>query len=335
MTMTDMQGPKWPQLLGDWTATPIATAVIGVVFAAYLWMVWRSARDGDRWPTIRVLAAVGAVLSLVLAINSPLAVYGMNLFWAHMLVHLLMIMVAPVLVVAAQPIKLAHNLFPEPVDGVLRNPVFRLITHPGFAVPLYAITIVATHLTGFPRLMTTHMWVHDLELILYFVSGYLLFLPLVGDELTGRKLPHPLRFGLLAVCMLPDTVVGVALMMTGSVIAPGFADSRMGWGPSALTDQNAAGAIMWVGGDGLMMVLMLVVAREWIATRDGSMGSWLDGIRQREIMGTGAGADGPEIDSDDAALAAYNAKLAALHRRSQDADDQSPGPSTVEREDGR
>lgn len=337
MTMGHMQPPRWPQLLGDWTATPIASLVIGLVFVAYLWMAWRCTRDGGRWSAVRLLAAAGAVLSLVLAINSPLAVYGANLFWAHMLVHLLMIMVVPVLVVAAQPIKLAHSCFPRPVDALVSSRPFRFVTHPAFTVPLYAITIVGTHLTGFPQLMVTHMWVHNLELILYFVSGYLLFLPLVGDEMTGRRLPHPMRFGLLAICMLPDTVVGVALMMTSTVLAPAFADSRMGWGPSALTDQNAAGAIMWVGGDGLMMLLMLVVAREWIATRDGSMGSWLDGIRQRETIGTTPDADRPDgtgIDADDAALAAYNAKLAALHGLSTDAGEQSSDqPATGDEEE--
>lgn len=308
-----MDAPTWPALLGDWTATPIAGVVIALVFAAYLALAWRSARRPEGWPLIRVLAAVGAVLTLVLAVNSPLAVYGADLFWAHMLVHLLMIMVAPILVVAAQPIRLTHNVFPVQVDAILRSPLVRFVTHPAFALPLYTLTIVGTHLTDFPQQMLTHMWVHYLELILYFVSGYLLFLPLVGDELTGRKLPHPLRFGILAVCMLPDTVVGVALMMTDSVIAPAFGDSRMGWGPSPLTDQNAAGAIMWVGGDGLMMLLMLVVAREWIAARDTSMGSWLDGIRQRELVGVEPGPAGSDIDSDDAALIAYNAKLAAMN----------------------
>jgi putative copper resistance protein D len=55
------------------------------------------------------IAWLAAMLTLVLALSSSLAVYAHNLFWAHMIVHLLMIMVVPVLLVWAQPIRLAHT----------------------------------------------------------------------------------------------------------------------------------------------------------------------------------------------------------------------------------
>ena len=55
------------------------------------------------------IAWLAAMLTVVLALSSSLAVYAHNLFWAHMIVHLLMIMVVPVLLVWAQPIRLAHT----------------------------------------------------------------------------------------------------------------------------------------------------------------------------------------------------------------------------------
>ena len=70
---------------------------------------------------------------------------------------------------------------------------------------------------------------------------------------------------------------------------------------------------MWWGGDGLMMILILVVAARWVRAESGrgsDLGPWLDRVRQQTLLGTDTAAD---VDEDDAALAAYNARLAALH----------------------
>ncbi len=52
---------------------------------------------------------MGAAL-VAACINSALAVYGRNLLWVHMIVHLLMIMVVPAFAVWAQPIRLLHSV---------------------------------------------------------------------------------------------------------------------------------------------------------------------------------------------------------------------------------
>lgn len=106
-------------------------------------------------------------------------------------------------------------------------------------------------------------------------------------------------------------------MMTRTSLAPSYADSR-DWGPSALVDQSVAGAIMWFAGDGLMMmILMVIIGGRWIAHRNdsgASLGPWLDSIRRQTTLGNHADSS-IDLDDDDAALAAYNARLAALHGR--------------------
>jgi putative membrane protein len=192
-------------------------------------------------------------------------------------------------------------------------------------VPLYTAVLVLTHLTGFQQAMATHMWIHDAETALYLISGYLLFLPLLGTELTGRWLVYPLRFVVLALCMGPDTLVGVALMLGSRALAPAYAASHPGWGPSALTDQRTAGAVMWVAGDGLMMLLMVITVLQWVRAGEGDrgLGPWLETIRRQATVGDvdTAVAD-LDVDDDEAALAAYNARLASLSAPVQ----HHPGP---------
>ena len=306
-------------LFTTWTSSPVADVLIALVALGYLAMVIRLRRSGSPWPALRSIAGLAAALLLVLTVNSALAVYSHHLFWMHMIVHLVLITVVPALLVWAQPIRLLHEAggpaIRDRIDALRAGRTVRALLSPRLTVPLYAAVLVLTHLTGFQQAMSQHMWIHDSEMVLYLVSGYLLLLPLVGDELTtDPPLPYLLRFVILAICMFPDTLVGIVLMMTNTALAPAYAASR-DWGPSAVVDQTTAGAIMWFGGDGLMMILMVVVAGRWTAggdRRSASLGPWLDRIRLQETLGTQD--DGSiDLDDDEAALAAYNARLAALH----------------------
>jgi putative copper resistance protein D len=164
------------------------------------------------------------------------------------------------------------------------------------------------------------------ELGLYLVSGWLFFVSLLGVEKISWSLPYLLRLVVLAVGMGADTLTGVVLMLGSTPVAPVYGAAHPGWGPSLLRDQELAGAIMWFGGDLLMMLLMIVVAVQWGragADRQG-LGDWLEGARRRAVLGAddaartegSAGPPGGDIDIDDdqRALDAYNATLAALHR---------------------
>ncbi len=308
-------------LLTAWTPSPVADLLIALALICYVALLIRLRRTGRPWPPARTVSMLAAAGILVLVVNSPLAMYSHHLFWVHMIVHLLLITVVPALLVWAQPIRLLHNAGGATVR--CRVDIFRggrpfhwLIT-PRLTVPLYAAVLVLTHLTGFQQAMSQHMWIHNSELVLYLVTGYLLLLPLVGDELTTDPPLAPfLSFVVVALCMGPDTLVGVVLMMSGSVIAPAYAASR-DWGPSALADQSVAGAIMWFAGDGLMMVLMVIIGGRWIAGRNGvgnSLGPWLDRIRRQTTLGVDADSS-IDLDDDEAALTAYNVRLAALYGR--------------------
>ncbi|GAA4382496.1 cytochrome c oxidase assembly protein [Tsukamurella soli] len=331
-----------PPLLGTWVATPIVTTVMVLATVAYLVATVVARRRGNRWSLLHVGSWVIAMALLVVALNSCLRVLADHLFWAHMVVHLMLITVVPLFLVLAQPIRLTAATgarVDRVLHAILGNVVVRVCTSPILGLPLYAGVLVGTHLTGFQDYALAHSWAQNLEYLLYLVAGWLFMLPLIGDELCGHRLSHPLRFASFLVSMGPDTLVGVTLMMTSSEIAPRYALSHPGWGPSGLSDQSSAGAIMWFGGDGLMMILLLVVAWLWISAegvgdrrdRGGSMGTWLDSARRGALLGDaagpaptsrsdgagGEGTDTDDIDADDAALAAYNARLQELNRRQQ------------------
>ncbi|MDN5919291.1 MAG: cytochrome c oxidase assembly protein [Pseudonocardia sp.] len=327
-----------PTLLGlltTWTFAPVGDALILLGVLAYAYGVRRVHTGGGAWPVTRSAAGAGAVVGLVVALNSAMAVYGHALFWVHMIQHLILIMVVPVLLVWAQPIRLAHDAgAARAVDAALRNPAVRFVTHPVVALALYTAVLVLTHLTAFQARMPTTPWMHEFELVAYLISGYLFFLPLAGDERAPWDVPYMLRLAVLAVGMGADTLVGIALMLTGHPIAD-FSTMRGPWGLNALADQHTAGGIMWALGDGLMMLLMIVVGVRWGLARPErqTMGPWLEGARTRALLDdpeadTDADTDrsGQGVDDDEDALARYNARLAALHGldRPRDPDPRPP-----------
>ncbi|MHA6623135.1 cytochrome c oxidase assembly protein [Pseudonocardia sp. DLS-67] len=307
----------WGQVLATWRPHAVLDALLVLMTLGYLIGVFRLRWRGARWPRCRSAAWFVLVAVALVAVDGPVGGYSDVLFWVHMVQHLMLIMVVPVALLCAAPLRLLATVS-RPVERLAGSRQFRLLTHPVIGIGQYAAVVVLTHLTGFQQVSMVRPEVRALELVGYVASGWLLFLPLAGGELGPWRLPSLLRIALLALSMGVDTMTGVVLMLTPFALAPAYGASRPGWGPAVLADQETAGAVMWFGGDVLMVLVIIAVGMAWGTTsraQDG-FGDWLDGVRRRALLGvddeSGAAAD---VDADDDALRRYNAALAELHRR--------------------
>jgi cytochrome c oxidase assembly factor CtaG len=210
--------------------------------------------------------------------------------------------------------------------AVVRSRVVTFLTCPPVAALIYAMVIVGTHLTGFMNVALRHDNVHNAEHVLYLLAGYLYFLPLIGSEPIRWKMSFPSRFLLLALSMPVDTFVGVVLLQANHELFSAYAETGRTWGPSLVADLHAGGAIMWVGGDAIMFVLVLLVFIDFLRNQraHGTMGDWLEGARSQALRDhvSGAGVEAPvppaarrgQTVDDDEHLAAYNAYLARINR---------------------
>jgi putative copper resistance protein D len=252
-----------------------------------------------------------------------------------MIQHLMLIMVAPPLLVAGQPVTLLLHASRNPlhtgVKKLVRSRPVQWLTWPGFGVAAYAATIVGTHLTSFMNLVTEHDAVHQAEHVLYLVVGYLYFLPLIGREPVKWKVSYPLRLFLLFIVMPVDAFTGVVL---GSYqVDPFVPMGPRSWGPSAVNDLHEGGAVMWIGGAAVMFVVIMVTFFQW--TREprssASMG-WLESARRTNMAdriaeasptraasaqvlsrAAGGAARNADVDEDEDQLAAYNEYLARIN----------------------
>jgi cytochrome c oxidase assembly factor CtaG len=328
---------SWSEAATNWQFAPIVTAFTALVAAAYLWGALRVRRRHPRrpWPLVRTIPFLLGLLVINLATQSGIGTYDGTLFWDHMIQHLMLLMVAPPLLVAGQPVTLLLHASRNPlhtgVKKLIRSRPIQWITWPAFGVVAYTATIVGTHLTNFMNLVIEHDAIHEAEHVLYLVVGYLYFLPLIGQEPIRWKVSYPLRLFLLFIAMPVDAFTGVVL---GSYQTDPFVPMEpRSWGPSAVNDLHQGGAVMWIGGAAIMFALIMVTFFQWSReTRPSAGMGWLEtarranmadriaeanpaGAASAQALGRAAGgaARNADVDEDEDQLAAYNEYLARIN----------------------
>jgi cytochrome c oxidase assembly factor CtaG len=118
---------------------------------------------------------------------------------------------------------------------------------------LYA-AVLGTHLPAFYDATLTTPVLHDAEHLIYVAAGALMWWPIVdADPMPRRRLDGFGRLAYLIAAMLPMTILGAYLDRATSLVYAGYAAPARALGISAVTDQQQAGAIMWVLGSTLMI----------------------------------------------------------------------------------
>ena len=320
-------------VLTHWQFAPIVTAAAIVAVGLYGWGVVRVARrhPARPWPAWRTAMFVSGLAVLVLATQSGIGAYDDVLFWDHMVQHLMLIMVAPPLLIAGQPITLLLHASRNPLHTwtkrVLRSRVASFLTWPVFGAIAYTAAIAAAHLTSLADLVERNQLLHNLEHLAFLLVGYLFFLPIIGSEPIRWRLSYPVRFVLLVLIMPVDTFTGLVLGY-GTASSPGVpTGSRPGWAPSPVQDLHLGGAVMWIGGDALMFGLMMLVFLMWSRDERAAVSGhgWFERARQENLaalVGSGQAGERDAVSApavrggidDDEHLAAYNAYLARLNQ---------------------
>ena len=303
----------------QWEFAPVVS--VGVIVAAVIYLVGvvvvKRRHPKGQWPIRWTVSFLAGNAVIVIATQSSLGAYDDVLFWIHMVQHVLLLMVAPPLLLLGRPVTLLLHATRNPVHTtvkrIVRSAPINVITFPLLGVLLYIATVVGTHLTDFMNVTLQHPVAHDLEHVLYLVVGYLYFLPLIGREPIRWRLSFTTRLFLLVLAMPVDTFTGVVLTQTNHELFPAYV-GRRNWGPSLVADLHAGGAAMWIGGDFVMLVMVLILFAGAARSRrplDG--GAWVESARQNSLAGGAlAGATSQALDDDEAQLAAYNSYLQTL-----------------------
>ena len=152
----------WHAIVTTWQFAPVVTGLSVAAAAAYLWGVVRVGRrhPARPWPAWRTGMFLAGLAVVVVATQSGIGAYDDVLFWDHMVQHLMLLMVAPVLLIFGQPVTLLLHASRNPLHTwakrVLRSRVVSFLTWPVFGFVAYAAAVAAAHLTSLANLVDSN-----------------------------------------------------------------------------------------------------------------------------------------------------------------------------------
>lgn len=230
----------------------LATAAVGY-FAAV-----RTARHRGAWPVHRAALWCAGLASAGAGMVGPVATAAHSSFTAHMVGHVLVGMVAPLLLVLAAPITVALRALPVPwarlLTRALRERVVRILTHPVIAATLNMGGLWLLYTTDLYQLMHSSVVVYALVHAHIFLAGYIFTASLVGVDPN----PHP-------TSMLLRSVVLITFVAAHSVLAKRlYASPPTGISP---TDAHAGSQLMYYGGDLVDVTLIVLLFVGWYRAR--------------------------------------------------------------------
>jgi cytochrome c oxidase assembly factor CtaG len=247
-------------LVSHWELTPSVAVPLACAAVLYLIATGRASRPWPRRRTFSFLAGLGGLL---VALQSGVDAYDDRLLSVHMVQHMLILLLAPLLLHAGRPVVLALAAAPRARRAGAARFMARIrpFTAPAPALVAFALVVVLTHLPAFYNAALRHAWIHYVEHLLYLLAGLVMWSPLVdGDPAPRHRLSGLGRLVYLIVAMLPMALVGAYLNRHASLVYPAYGPSARALGISALDDQAQAGAIMWVVGNSIMVAVGLWAA---------------------------------------------------------------------------
>lgn len=253
-----------PQLV--WLPDPAVLAPIGLLVLVYV-RRFRAARreqggGGAGWP--QALAFAAGVLALLAAVASPIDALGEDyLFSAHMVQHVLLGDIAPLLLLLA-----LSRVIMRPATRRLNGLERRLgrLASPWTGLALWLVLMYAWHIPALYDAALENPLVHLLEHASFFTAGVCVWWPLVAPVPLRRPLKGLQTVGYVGCAKFGLAALGLYLTWSSTVLYPYYETVPRIWGLSAIEDQNAGGAIMMVE-QSLTFVIALVVLFAGMLTR--------------------------------------------------------------------
>ncbi len=259
-------------LVTEWDVPPTVTCVLVLTAIVYArgWVRIRKTRP-RQFPVWRLASFLGGVLALFVAVASPLDTFSESLLIMHMGQHFVFISIAPPLVLLGAPVVPLLRGLPSwivrPVLGpILRVPLIRQIAkfliRPQVAWIAMNFSFVAWHIPkAYEFALSSEFW-HNIEHLCFFATSVLFWWPVIEPWPSRPKNARWLLIPYLVLADFVNTGVSAFLCFAGRLLYPSYGEVPRLLGLSALNDQIAAGAFMWVFGSLVFLVPVIVITAQ-------------------------------------------------------------------------
>jgi cytochrome c oxidase assembly factor CtaG len=261
------------ELFTTWEIPPLVTCVLVLAATVYGngWIQIRKTRPAQ-FPPWRLVAFLGGVFAIFVAVASPLDTFSESLLFMHMGQHFVLMSIAPPLLVLGAPVVpmlrgLPRWLIRTGLRPLIGSRTFHslggILTRPAVAWIAMNAAYVGWHIpAAYEFALSSEGW-HNVE------HACFLFTSILFWWLIVRPWPfqqHSSRWVIVPYLLLADIVntgLSAFLCFCGRLIYPSYGVTERPFGLSALNDQIAAGAFMWVFGS-MVFLLPVVAVISWI-----------------------------------------------------------------------
>jgi putative membrane protein len=248
-----------------------------------------------RIPPAGVWYAAGVAL-LLLSLVSPIDVLGDTyLFSAHMIQHLLLLLVVPPLLILGLPRAL--------VERALRRPALaaaeRALNRPLGAWIMALGTLWVWHLPLLYDAALADERLHIFEHLCFLVTATIFWWPLL-HPIAERRLGTAGALVYLVAATFASDVLGIIITFAPAGFYPPYSHPaglrsvltliRDDWGISAADDQQIAGVLMWMGGSVPYAAAAIAVLARWFGEPDADILPAEDARAEAAAIGAQGGA---------------------------------------------
>jgi len=277
----------------NWSFDPVVIVMLLTVVAHEIGLARlakRSRTSSQRQRRRRSFAYYAGLVTLALAIVSPLDYWSSQYYFVHMIDHLLLAFLAPILIVVGAPWVPLQFFLPVRARRALGKFLFlssaaaplrgtgRILRTPLFAVLFFNFVMVFWHVPAVYDFSETHQAVHIWLMHTSYVVGGVLFWLQILPSHPMRPAKGPVwQAGAILVTNVVMTIMAMSMSILTSSSWYRVYDHVPGVTMAPFVDQQIGAAILWVCGDFWALPMLYVVIRRAIET-DGSVSDLVDRV---------------------------------------------------------
>lgn len=255
-----------------WNSNPLPTILLLMVANLYLTGLARWERPSHPINNWQKLSFFTGLLFLFLALQTPIDSLAEHHFFIHQIQHIILRMFGPLLILLGAPMTPMLRGLPRwALRGVVRPLVmnrrvrglYDLITNPVLTTVLFLTVLYLWQLPGIHNAALRNAALHEFMHFTMLLSGFLFWWLVVDPKPHRSRLHYGLRILYLGLIIIPNTVMGAAITFTDHVIYQAYADVEQPLRISLMTDQQLGGAILWVPGDMMSVLVAGIVMIMW------------------------------------------------------------------------
>lgn len=249
---------------------PILLVLItaGALYGVAVRTIWHRAPRKVLPPARAACFGLG-LLVVAVALIGPLDAMVDTRFSAHMLQHLLLILVAAPLFALATPLTVLVVSLPAGVrrqttTPVLRSRVAGVFFSPLFALGSFVLVLWGSHIPAVYDAAAENQVLHDLEHLLYLLTAVLFWSAVIGLDIGPSRLAHSARLLYLFASMVAMEIIGLVLSETNHPLYQAYVHGAASMRP-ATRDMHTGGVLMWLSGMVIVVPAMAAVLIGWLA----------------------------------------------------------------------